>query len=999
VSEAPVNSTPRQPLRIPPLIWKGSLVFLLALFPYLGVLRAPFVFDDVKLVKENESIRDLGKILQIFNIFSKEWDDQELRANYRPFRFLSYAVDYRISRWIYGDFEPDSVPATVFHVHNILLHGLNALLLLGIGRILLRDGRAALVLACLFALHPIMTEAVTYISGRRDVLSTFLFLAALRIYLGKATADGAAPVSIAALILVPILFILGFLSKEMVVTLPAVLLLIDLARRARFDGRRILLLGSLWILAILFTTLEASNPRLVAGAVGGSPASTLLTAPRYVIRYLGLLLFPHSQSIDYSYDAIPVSGGILDPWTTPLAALLLLALVGAGLYALARGRFALSVGLLWFVGTLTPVLQLVPIPERFAERFLYLPSIGIFLVAAALFRASSRRGMIPAACVAVPVLFLLGALTVLRNGDWSSPERLWGSAARAQPRCARAHLGHGHELRKSGRLRDAARAYDRCLEILGDSPPEAILRGEPEKARSDELLRWGQVLHARASRAQVYGELGAESSENYRQAVEDYRWLFLQRDTDGAPIASSPQFVPHRYNLANSLLGLYQSERDPERATELRSESAREFRRVIEMGGDPFFTRWSHYYLSKIALKEGKKEEGLQELETAAGEARESGNVMEYYRLAWQLLDLLMADKNYDRADEVLEAAIGELRGLPVEKHLLYRRSRLHDLRGDLVGAIRSLEDALELDPRYAPALLTLADMEEKRGNLDRAEELYVRLLKVQPDEKRALDGIRSIDIRRKMASEKGGGPDGGPPADKKTGMQLEGLLQRGEDFLKKGSLFAAADLFHQALKLIEVKSSHPKSFAREKGHALRRLGHISRELKKYQEAEQYLTLAIAADPSSGEALLEMADLQLQHLGNRQRAEEAYQAYLDLLPQGELGESRAYINLGGLLEKSRPDRAIQLLQKARKAGFPDPTVERRVLCKLGYLLAGEGRWEESLDHLEEFLEKSQKEAGAAEEAERRRVNSFLLEEVLPNVEGGEALRDRKASGR
>ena len=102
-------------------------------------------------------------------------------------------------------------------------------------------------------------------------------------------------------------------------------------------------------------------------------------AGRYAARYLGLLLLPLSQSVDYSYAAITESKGILDPLTSLLSLLLVLALVLVSVRSYRKGSGLAGLAILWFLGTLVPVLQFVPIAERFAEHFAYLPSIGMAL--------------------------------------------------------------------------------------------------------------------------------------------------------------------------------------------------------------------------------------------------------------------------------------------------------------------------------------------------------------------------------------------------------------------------------------------------------------------------------------------------------------------------------------------------------------------------------------------------------------------------------------------
>ncbi len=981
---------------------EATLVACLAAAPYLGVKDAPFVFDDVKLVRDNETIRDFSRIPATFNIFSRRWDDEELRANYRPLRFLSYAVDYRITRWIHGDFKPEALPTRVFHIHNILLHALNALLILGIARLLLGDRPAALLLALLFAVHPILTEAVSYVSGRRDVLSTFFFLAALRVYLGRAgppaAAPGrddlprAAPLTTTALIAVPVLFVLALLSKEMAVTLPAVILLIDLARRARFEPRRAALIAVLSGLALAFTVHEATNPRLVAGAPGGSRASALLTAPRYLARHLSLLLIPYPQSIDYSFDAIPVSRSPLDPWTTIPSALLVLGLAAGGLISIRRRRFALPVGILWFAGTLTPVLQIVPIPERFAERFVYLPAIGIFLALAAVFRDLRRRWPLPAHGAAAAAVVVLASLAVIRNADWKWPEDLWGSAARAQPRSARAHLGYADALRDARRLRDAAREYGLCLEVLGDEPPAALAAGEPLRARSDELLRWGQVLQARVFRAEVLLKLGEghEGLENYQKAAQDYRWILRQRDIDGTPIDRSPRYLVTHFNLGNCLLGLAGSESAPDRARCLRDEAAEEFRRVATGGGDPGLARAARYQLSKIALLEGRKDDALKELEEAFRIARESGDRMDRYALVGELSDLLVARKEDGRADDLLRASVAELGDLPDRKHLLYRRSQIADRHGDLTGAIRILEDILEIDPRYGPALLTLAGMEENRGNLDRAEGLYRRVLVEAPGEARAAQGLRSIQVRRTMKEEGKEAP--GEDESEKTRVLLEGLLKRGEGHLEKGQLLAAMELYHHAAD-DAAAAPDPRRFAPQRSRALRGLASVARGLREFPRAKEYLREAWSVDPGSRDALRDLADLELRDLHDRKGAEAAYQEYLDTFPEGEMAEGWVYVNLASLIQDRRPSRAIDLYQAAKKAGFKNPQVARRIDRSLGYLLAQVGRFEEALERFEVYLERSGAEApeDPVEARDREEARRYVRDEVLPRLEGGEDL--------
>ncbi|MBI4586738.1 MAG: tetratricopeptide repeat protein [Planctomycetes bacterium] len=1054
-------------------LWVYPALVIFTGLPYImaGALHSPFVFDDEKLVRDNESIRDLSRIHEIFDIASKRWDDQPLRANYRPVRFLSYALDYQLSRWYCRwngiSFAPENPPVFIFHLTNLILHGLNVLLLLGIGRRLLGSGAAALALAALFAVHPLATEAVVYISGRRDVLSLFFFLAAVRIYLGREEAP-AGRLSWIAFVAVPLLFIAGLLSKEMVVTLPAVLVLIDLARRAPWRLRRAAFHALLFAVAIAFTLFEASNPRLVARPVGGELLGTLLTAPRYVMRYLGLLLFPVSQSLDYSYDAIPAATGLLSPWTTLPALLAVLALWAAGLRALlkprpllepvpkihpatlqqnwgrlrrrhtalgllalflrlirlrrppsvsrsarafgqpseatpsgcppppgariyATARFSplsgafspgtarrkpsgrgprsdfrdglLAIGLLWFLGTLLPVLQFIPIPERFAERFAYLPGIGLFIVLAAGFLRLHRWEPILGRASAAVVSIALLVLCYQRARDWRTPLQLWESAARAQPRCARAHIGHANALRDLGglRLRDAAAAYSRAIEILEENPRDL----------QKETLRRGHLLQARLFRAEACAQLGAESPERYRQAIADYRWLLEQADVDGARVAEAPKFTVVYYQLGNCHFGLREL-----------AEARKAYLKVIDRGEPAALVRAAHYYLGKIQLLDGKEAEGVAELEAAyrmaAEEDRRSGDenfVQNRYQLAGELADALIARKDFARAGQVLDEVLEKMGDRPERKHLLFRKARLHDGRAQVHEAALELEKALAIDPRYGPALLFLASLEENRGNLDRAKDLYQKVLEQDPNHDKALRGLDSVELKRALARSSASSPE------EEEGLKiLDGLIERGEKSIEDGKLKAAEEFFRKAADAPPSPKNQPR-----RARALLGLGRIAREYRLWDKAEAFFLAAQDADPGSKEALLAAADMRLRDREDGAGARALYRQYVDGFPPGQRGAPHAYFNLALLVEEENPAEAADLLHKAKEAGEKEPAIDRR----LGYLYARLEKWEASLDAFQSFLEK------AEDPEEKRKVRKYLEEKVLPRVPGGEELRDSK----
>src|SRR5882672_2456698 len=178
----------------------GDLIVCLSLVAvvflcFANTLRNEFVFDDIYLVSVNSQIRSLNLPL--------------LLSSYRPTRDISYAIDFAL--WGENPFG--------FHLTSILIHAANVLLVFALVRRLTKDLVSATLTALIFAVHPIQTDAVTYISGRRDVLFTFFYLLAFQSYLTYYRNRWSAK-AVAWFILFLLLWMLSLLSKEMAVSLP-----------------------------------------------------------------------------------------------------------------------------------------------------------------------------------------------------------------------------------------------------------------------------------------------------------------------------------------------------------------------------------------------------------------------------------------------------------------------------------------------------------------------------------------------------------------------------------------------------------------------------------------------------------------------------------------------------------------------------------------------------------------------------------------------------------
>ncbi len=944
---------------------------LAAILPYLGLLDAPFVFDDIKLVKENKLLRtgfeDPRKVLGTFDITSRRWDEEELRPNYRPLRFLSYLIDYRLTRAWFGEV-PESGPRTFFfHLTNVLLHAANALLVFAVARSLARvflpgdasaprlAAFAGLCAGLLFALHPVETEAVTYVSGRRDVLSTFFFLAASSVYL---RAGHEAPPGAVVLIVVPVLFALGLLSKEAAVTLCPALVLLDLACRSRWGWRRALLHALNAAVAVIFVKITISNTRLIAEPAAEGLLSTALTACRYAARYLGLVLCPVSQSIDYSFDAIPPSAGLLSPLTSLPALLLALGLLGTAAWKLwrvlvkrenegCRWDAAIALGLLWFLGTLVPVLQLVPIPERFAERFVYLPSVGIIFLAAMAIARVRRFEPVLGWGLAGLLCVLAFAGATRRNADWRTPLELWTSAVRAQPRAARAHLGRANALKEARLWREAAEEYSLALEIFEEKPALP--------------LHHGFILQAVAMRGGVYGLLAAQDSSLLDRAAADYRRVLAMKDTDGVVIESSPKHTVLHFDLAGLLL----KKGDGDGA-------AREYRRVVEIGTPVSLVGAARYYLGKIALSNGDPRAAAASLQEAYEVI--PGDDPAKFPVAVELADLLIEQKELDAAQNAVHRAMADGASGKMRLHLLTRGAKVLDRRGDLEGCLAALERIVAEDATYAPALLTLGGIEAGQGKHDEAEKRFRAVLAADPESAEALRGLQNVTLLRKVAEGRGGGAIPEPDSV----ALLEAVEKKALESLLSGELLAARE--ELANLLARATAAKRIDF---QVTAIRGLAGVEERLGHWKKAEEHLKAALELAPSDPEILRKTADLYLRRFDERVLARRYYERYIEAMPGGAAGDPLVRLNLAELIGSTDPHLAIAHLEKAKEAGYTEPELDRA----LGYRHADLGRWKDSLDAFNRYLDRTGPlDAAGREDPARNAAKEFVRRSVLPHVE-------------
>ena len=412
-------------------------------------------YDDPVYVVDNLRVRS-G--LQLENV---GWAFTTFHfSNWHPLTWISYMLDSHL----FG------VDPGAMHLVNLFLHLVNALLVYALFRVLTGARWRPALVAGLFALHPLHVESVAWISERKDVLSTLLGLLALLAYTGYARRGGNRRYLVCLLC-----FALGLMAKPMLVTLPFAFLLIDYwpLARLRFDatGRNGLAsLGSLVREKLPFFALSliASALALAAQQHGGAilelPFSTRTAnvAVAYVW-YLAKTVWPLGLAPFYPYAREGVS-----VWLS-VGSLVLLPGVTACALGPLRGRRYLTVGWLFYLGTLVPVIGIVQVgAQATADRYSYVPLLGIFVAAAwALGEFAERIPRLRNASVVAALIALttLGAVAFAQVGRWRDSLTLFEHTIAVTADNPVSLVHYANALQEGGRLDEAIENHRAALAL------------------------------------------------------------------------------------------------------------------------------------------------------------------------------------------------------------------------------------------------------------------------------------------------------------------------------------------------------------------------------------------------------------------------------------------------------------------------------------------------------------------------------------------------------
>jgi protein O-mannosyl-transferase len=427
------------------------LCLLVVALCYANSVRNDFVGDDFPIVASNPAIRSISP-LQFLQ--SSYWTKDQAAGIYRPLTVLSLSVDYALwHRWPPG-----------FRLMNLLIHALNGWLLFLIAKSIVGTGVAPVAAALIYLVHPVHTEAVTTIVGRSELLGVCFLLSAWLFFRRRQTGWAVT------------FFFLSVLSKEIAIVFPAVIAL-DIFLSNSCSVKQVFLawkrLSAVAVAAVAYLSLRY----WVLGGLG-VPAATQymggrlsyverwMTSGRVFLRYLALVLAPIDLVGDYDFNTIPIAHPPdLDAW---LGLSVILAVVATAWWFRHR-NWPVSIGLLFAITALIPSSNwIMPISVLMAERFLYLPMIGLALTGAVMFAAIPFRYR---TLIGGGFLSLALLLCIAHNYIWRNEFTYYRNMVRIEPENVKARMGYGFALVQGGFKDEAAAQLQAGLKILPDNAP------------------------------------------------------------------------------------------------------------------------------------------------------------------------------------------------------------------------------------------------------------------------------------------------------------------------------------------------------------------------------------------------------------------------------------------------------------------------------------------------------------------------------------------------
>jgi len=449
-----------------------AIIAAVSFLVYYNSLNNDFVFDDDSVILSNTSIQNLSNIPRFFT--AEEGFHKVIGRYYRPIVSASYAIDY-----YFWKLDPYG-----YHLTNIVIHVICCLLLFKILNSLFWRFKFrnlfSLLASLIFAVHPIHTEAVTWVSGRTDSMVTMFFFASFLCYIlftqelefnkKDYSLHRIENKNYSLLILCFVFYILGLLTKEMIVTMPVIIILYDFVFRKKdwkYFKTNLYVYILFAIITILYLALRFYLLRNVPErenyfyfidkdwiVVTGTMLKTIPV-------YLRLLFIPFP--LLYHYNGVILDAKTMIDIPVILSMALIALMLFLAFYFYKRDSI-ISFCILFFFVTLLPVLNIIPTMSLMAERFLYIVSFAlVLLVCYMALRGSAKRDFSILTIGIIVIICLLSYLTYARNEDWKNNDTLYLSAKGTEGIALLVNIANIYS--NAGKYDEAKELYKRAIEL------------------------------------------------------------------------------------------------------------------------------------------------------------------------------------------------------------------------------------------------------------------------------------------------------------------------------------------------------------------------------------------------------------------------------------------------------------------------------------------------------------------------------------------------------
>ena len=620
-----------------------AFLVLLIVLVYWPLRSHTFVkYDDDKYVTEN---RNVNSGLSLENI---KWAFTTSHAsNWHPLTWLSHMLDCEIFGQSYG----------AHHLVNLTFHIANTLLLFIVFHRMTKSPLASVFIAALFALHPLHVESVAWIAERKDLLSTFFWILTMWAY-----ARYVGQPKPATYLLTFLFFALGLMAKPMLVTLPFVLLLLDYWPLERFelDGDFLKRFGRLVFEKLPFFVLSVTSSVVTffVQRAGGSmvamesfdPGIRIGNAAVSYIQYIGKMFWPVKLAVLYPHTGAKFS--MPSGW---ICAAIVLLLTVCFIY-LGQRRKYFTVGWLWYLGTLVPVIGLVQVGvQAMADRYTYIPLTGLFVIivfAAAEFIGQIRWRKIIAGCLALIVIAGLSLLTHMQLKHWRDSATLFKHTLKVTRNNHIMLNNYATFLKGSGQFDLAIGYFTEALKLKPDS-------AEVHNNFGDAMYNAGRI---------------DEGIKYYKKAI-----------------SLNPQLAAAHYNLAIALAQYGKTD-----------EAINEYKKAIEIRPENLDTLSNLAYL---LAEHSRTDEAIAYYEKTL--AIEPNHIITHGRLGLALAAL-------GKTDEAIEHFLIVLKAKPYDFEMHCNLGILFQRQGDIEQAAIQYRKTLQIKPDYKRAAELLKNLSGK---------------------------------------------------------------------------------------------------------------------------------------------------------------------------------------------------------------------------------------------------------------------------------------------